>query len=85
MYLGMSIPNILINMIKQEGILSCWRGNGANLLRIIPFTSIELFSYEFYKYQLDRLFENNDVRGNRNALYLLAGAAAGMTAATVVL
>jgi len=83
-YLGLSIPQILKNMVKNEGALSVFKGNGANVIRIMPFAAIELFTFEFYKAQLIKISGNNSLNDSKGGLYLLAGGLAGMTASASV-
>ncbi|CAI0425403.1 unnamed protein product [Linum tenue] len=42
---------------KEEGIKGYWKGNLPQVIRIIPYSAVQLFSYEFYKvtYPLDVL------------------------------
>lgn len=39
----------LQTMYKEEGILSYWKGNGANIARIAPHSAIQFFCFDFYK------------------------------------
>jgi len=84
-YLNHSIPQIFTSMIKNEGPLSLWKGNGANVVRIMPFAAIELFAFEFYKAQFAKLFKifntNNEYR---SFFYLVAGGLSGMSASALV-
>ncbi|CAI0424208.1 unnamed protein product [Linum tenue] len=63
---------------KEEGIKGYWKGNLPQVIRIIPYSAVQLFSYEFYK----KLFKGKDdelsVIGR-----LAAGACAGMTSTFV--
>ena len=36
-------------MYRKEGVLSFFKGNGVNVVRIAPFSGFEFFFYEFYK------------------------------------
>jgi len=71
-------------MIKNEGPLSVFKGNGANVIRIMPFAAIELFTFELYKVQLMKIFGNKASTDSKGGLYLLAGGLAGMTASASV-
>lgn len=48
-YLGQSVPRILKQMVTVEGPMSLFKGNGTNVLRIMPHSAIELYSFELYK------------------------------------
>ena len=39
-----------MKMIKTEGILSMWKGNGVNCIRVAPFSGIEFYTYDKLKY-----------------------------------
>ncbi|KAL3531696.1 hypothetical protein ACH5RR_005217 [Cinchona calisaya] len=59
---------------KEEGIKGYWKGNFPQVIRIIPYTAVQLFAYETYK----KLFSGKD--GKLSVIgRLAAGACAGMT------
>ncbi|KAG6523166.1 thylakoid ADP,ATP carrier protein, chloroplastic-like [Zingiber officinale] len=63
---------------KEEGLKGYWKGNLPQVIRILPYSAVQLFSYEIYK----RLFRNKD--GELSVLgRLVAGACAGMTSTLV--
>uniref|UniRef100_A0A2P2QNS8 Mitochondrial substrate carrier family protein n=1 Tax=Rhizophora mucronata TaxID=61149 RepID=A0A2P2QNS8_RHIMU len=68
-----------ITMIgKEEGIKGYWKGNLPQLIRIIPYSAVQLFAYEAYK----KLFRGKD--GELSVIgRLAAGACAGMTSTFV--
>ncbi|XP_021753906.1 probable envelope ADP,ATP carrier protein, chloroplastic [Chenopodium quinoa] len=63
---------------KEEGVRGYWKGNLPQVIRIIPYSAVQLFAYESYK----KLFRGKDeelsVLGR-----LAAGACAGMTSTLV--
>ncbi|KAF8038520.1 hypothetical protein BT93_B1157 [Corymbia citriodora subsp. variegata] len=68
-----------ITMIgKEEGMKGYWKGNLPQVIRIIPYSAVQLFAYEFYK----KLFKGKD--GELSVVgRLMAGACAGMTSTFV--
>ncbi|KAI0519025.1 hypothetical protein KFK09_006464 [Dendrobium nobile] len=59
---------------KEEGVKGYWKGNLPQIMRIIPYSAVQLFSYEVYK----KVFSNKD--GELSVVgRLFAGACAGMT------
>ncbi|XP_051131885.1 probable envelope ADP,ATP carrier protein, chloroplastic [Andrographis paniculata] len=63
---------------KEEGIKGYWKGNLPQVIRIIPYSAVQLFAYETYK----KLFRGKD--GELSVLgRLAAGACAGMTSTFV--
>ncbi|KAM5238226.1 mitochondrial adenyl nucleotide antiporter SLC25A23 isoform 1-T1 [Ctenodactylus gundi] len=69
----------LRSMVREGGILSLWRGNGINVLKIAPESAIKFMAYE----QIKRA-----IRGQQDALHVqerfVAGSLAGATAQTVI-
>ncbi|CAA6655146.1 unnamed protein product [Spirodela intermedia] len=63
---------------KEEGIRGYWKGNLPQVIRVIPYSAVQLFSYEIYK----KIFKRKD--GEISVLgRLAAGACAGMTSTLV--
>lgn len=60
---------------KEEGVLSFWKGNGVNVIRVAPYAAAQLTSNDFYKSLLQD--EKTGKLGVKERL--LAGALAGMT------
>ncbi|EEF34280.1 probable envelope ADP,ATP carrier protein, chloroplastic [Ricinus communis] len=63
---------------KEEGIKGFWKGNLPQVIRIIPYSAVQLFAYDTYK----KLFTGKD--GKLSVVgRLAAGACAGMTSTFV--
>ncbi|KAJ0962528.1 hypothetical protein J5N97_027650 [Dioscorea zingiberensis] len=63
---------------KEEGIKGYWKGNLPQVIRIIPYSAVQLFAYETYKKLLKGKNGDLSVIGR-----LVAGACAGMTSTLV--
>lgn len=65
----------LIAIGKQEGLLGYWKGNLPQVLRVVPYSAAQLYSYEVFK----KVFQEED--GSLSVQRrLAAGACAGMAA-----
>ncbi|GJZ12027.1 probable envelope ADP,ATP carrier protein, chloroplastic [Tanacetum coccineum] len=63
---------------KQEGLKGYWKGNFAQVVRVLPYCAVQLFAYDTYK----KLFRGPD--GELSIIQrLAAGACAGMTSTFV--
>ncbi|KAF5186378.1 Thylakoid ADP,ATP carrier protein [Thalictrum thalictroides] len=63
---------------KEEGLKGYWKGNLPQVIRIIPYSAVQLFAYEAYKKLLKGADGELSVVGR-----LAAGACAGMTSTLV--
>lgn len=63
---------------REEGIKGYWKGNLPQVIRIIPYSAVQLFAYESYKKLLQGADGELSVIGR-----LVAGACAGMTSTLV--
>jgi len=63
---------------REEGILSFWKGNGVNVIRVAPYAAAQLTSNDFYKSKLQDADGKLGVKER-----LLAGAMAGMTGTAI--
>jgi Mitochondrial carrier protein len=68
-------------LVRSEGVLSLWKGNGVAVFRIVPYMSSTFLAFEEYKRSLAKL--NVFAAGASPLLNLSAGALAGMTACTL--
>ncbi len=76
------------SVIKNEGILGLWAGNGANLLRVFPSKSIVFSSNDFFRGILGTFYFGNSGARHENeklpwSLSFIAGGMSGMTATAV--
>jgi len=76
-YSGIPFYQVIFKMLKEEGPLSMFKGNGTNVSRIMPFSAIELCTFEIYKPLLAKTL---NIDSKSSWLYLGAGAMSGMTA-----
>lgn len=83
-YMNHSLYSSLNLMYQTEGLLSWFKGNGANCVRIAPFQAIEFFTFEYYKFLLEIFSYKSNFHFNDTSRYLMCGALAGMTASTIV-
>lgn len=68
----------LIRLLKHEGLPGFYKGNGASVLRIVPYAALHFMTYEQYRCWLLDNYTNN--LGTGPVVDLLAGSAAGGTA-----
>lgn len=82
---GRVVPPMEVNLLqsfldigREGGVQAYWRGNLPQVMRIVPYSAVQLFAYEFYKGRF---------MGDRTELTvpsrLAAGACAGMTSTLV--
>lgn len=72
-----SILGMYRNIIKNEGIIGLWAGNGANLLRVFPAKATVFSTNDFYKSILCRLTGCERATG---PVTFFAGGLAGVSA-----
>lgn len=65
----------LAKIWREEGLIGYMRGNGTNVIRIVPYSAVQFAAYERFK-NLLVLPETNELNTPRR---LLAGALAGIT------
>jgi Mitochondrial carrier protein len=81
-----SIVGLYRDIIKNEGVLGLWAGNGVNLLRVFPAKAVVFASNDFYKHLLSQLSNasssssSSSKSGLGASMSFLAGGCAGMTA-----
>ncbi|KAK4432287.1 putative envelope ADP,ATP carrier protein, chloroplastic [Sesamum alatum] len=75
---GIGFIEALTLIGKEEGTKGYWKGNLPQVIRVIPYSAVQLFAYESYK----KLFKGKD--GELSVIgRLAAGACAGMTSTFV--
>jgi len=75
---GVGFLEAMADIGKKDGLKGYWKGNLPQVIRIIPYSAVQLFSYEVYK----KIFRTKD--GELSVFgRLAAGACAGMTSTLV--
>ncbi|XP_022750084.1 mitochondrial carrier protein CoAc1-like isoform X1 [Durio zibethinus] len=67
----------LRKVLKHEGLLGFYKGNGASVIRIIPYAALHFMTYEQYRGWIS---DNFSFLGSGPIIDLLAGSASGGTA-----
>ncbi|KAF7830456.1 mitochondrial carrier protein CoAc1 [Senna tora] len=66
----------LNRIVKNEGFLGLYKGNGASVIRIVPYAALHFMTYDRYKCWI---LDNCPMLGSGPVVDLLAGSAAGGT------
>ncbi|XP_019196880.1 PREDICTED: graves disease carrier protein [Ipomoea nil] len=76
-YRSLGVSQSLKKLLKQEGFIGYYKGNGASVLRIVPYAALHFMAYERYRIWI---LDNYSPLGTGPIVDLLAGSAAGGTA-----
>lgn len=74
---SLGVYHSLKKLMKHEGVMGFYKGNGASVLRIIPYAALHFMTYEQYR---SWILDNCSAFGTGPVVDLLAGSAAGGTA-----
>ena len=75
-----SVIQLYRTIIKNEGIIGLWAGNGANLLRVFPAKAIVFSTNDMYQSAFRKLSRTPNQEKLPSVYAFLAGGFAGMTA-----
>ncbi|KAL3498379.1 hypothetical protein ACH5RR_041111 [Cinchona calisaya] len=74
---SLGVYHSLKKLMRHEGVKGFYKGNGASVLRIIPYAALHFMTYEQYRCWI---LDNYSAFGTGPIVDLLAGSAAGGTA-----
>ncbi|PIN13232.1 Mitochondrial solute carrier protein [Handroanthus impetiginosus] len=74
---SLGIYHSLKKLLQHEGVAGFYKGNGASVLRIVPYAALHFMAYEQYR---GWILDNYSAFGTGPVVDLLAGSAAGGTA-----
>eukprot|EP00977_Amphora_coffeiformis_P005157 scaffold1102_cov147-Amphora_coffeaeformis.AAC.4 len=72
-----SMIRLYRDIIRNEGVIGLWAGNGANLLRVFPAKAVVFSSNDFYRQVIQQFTGEQRLSA---AASFLAGGMAGMSA-----
>ena len=75
-----TILGLYRDIIRNEGVLGLWAGNGVNLIRVFPAKAVVFSSNDLYKGMFRSWSGTQPEQPLPGALSFLAGGLAGMTA-----
>lgn len=81
-YKHLGVFSGLKGIVKNESFLALYRGNGAQMVRIFPYASVQFFTFELYKKGLNNLFPSPK-NETKHSLKFCAGSLAGVSAASL--
>ncbi|XP_065850533.1 mitochondrial carrier protein CoAc1 [Euphorbia lathyris] len=74
---SLGVSQSLKKLFKHEGFIGFYKGNGASVIRIVPYAAIHFMAYEQYRCWI---LNNCPALGSGPVIDLLAGSVAGGTA-----
>lgn len=74
---SLSVCESLKKLLRHEGVKGFYKGNGASVIRIVPYAALHFMAYEQYR---GWILDNYSAVGTGPVVDLLAGSAAGGTA-----
>ncbi|EYU32321.1 hypothetical protein ABFS82_05G138800 [Erythranthe guttata] len=74
---SLGVYDSLKKLVKHEGVAGFYKGNGASVIRIVPYAAIHFMTYEQYRLWI---LDNHPGLGTGPVVDLLAGSVAGGTA-----
>ncbi|KAK4366252.1 hypothetical protein RND71_014132 [Anisodus tanguticus] len=74
---SLGVYQSLKKLLKHEGVIGFYKGNGASVLRIVPYAALHYMTYERYR---GWILNNYSALGIGPVVDLLAGSASGVTA-----
>ena len=69
---------LLPRIVREEGVLACWKGNSAAIARVVPYMSVQFLSFEQFKPMLGLACGFAPCGSTANNV--LAGSCAGLVA-----
>ncbi|KAF7698278.1 calcium-binding mitochondrial carrier protein SCaMC-3b [Silurus meridionalis] len=78
---GVSLWHGLQRMVQEGGIMSLWRGNGINVVKIAPESAVKFMAYEQIKWLIRGTKEGGTLKVQER---FVAGSLAGATAQTII-
>lgn len=76
-----SVVRLYRDILRNEGVIGLWAGNGANLLRVFPAKAVVFSSNDFYRQLIQRHVVAGGGEERLSAGWsFLAGGMAGMSA-----
>ena len=79
-YEGFGIFESFYRIVQKEGFLALYKGNGAQMLRIFPYASLQFTSHETFKHLNRVMFKE---KSNHFINSFACGSLAGITAVTL--
>jgi Mitochondrial carrier protein len=85
-----SLPSVVRNIIREEGVTALWKGNSATLIRVFPYSGIQFMVYDrmklFFLQRHDRHDKKNlqhDTQKSKFGLSPSESLCAGMVAGVI--
>ena len=70
-------------ILRTEGLIGFWAGNGANLMRIFPSKGVVFSTNDYYKSLLSSTSRDFNVQANAGVVSFVSGGLAGTTACAI--